>query len=393
MYRRIRPATVGAAAAPAGAPSGYTPLDVAKLYDFPQETGKGQCIAIIELGGGFQQADLQQYFSQLGVNMPSVTAVSVGSGVNSPTGDPNGPDGEVMLDIEVAGGVAPDASVVVYFAPNTNQGFAEAIMAAVHDTTHRPSVISISWGGPETRWPVTGRRMMNQAIQAGLAMGITTFVASGDNGSSDGLPGRSGRVDFPASSPYAVGCGGTRLVSQGGSIVSEVVWNDPGDGATGGGVSAFFPVPSYQQSVHPISANPAHRPGRGVPDVAGNASPVSGYEIRVDGQTGIIGGTSAVAPLWAGLLALVQEGLGKSAAPLQPSIYANPGAFRDITAGNNGIYRAAPGWDPCTGLGSPNGAALLKALSGSSGSSSGGSSGHEARAAESASKSSRQRSG
>ncbi len=360
VYRMSKPS------ARAAVGTGYSPLEVANLYDFPPGTGRGQCIALIELGGGFRQADLDQYFGQLGVTPPKVTAVSVGSGANNPTGNPNGADGEVMLDIEVAGSIAPGASIVVYFAPNTNQGFAEAVQAAVHDRTHRPSVISISWGASEGRWPLSARRMMNQAIQAGLAMGVTTFVAAGDNGSSDGLPGPRARVDFPASCRAAVGCGGTKLVARGGSIAGEVVWNDPGDGATGGGVSAIFGVPPYQLSVNPVSANPAHIPGRGVPDVAGNASPLTGYDILVDGQTGVIGGTSAVAPLWAGLLARIQEGLGHSAAPLLPSLYANPGAFRDITVGNNGAYHAGQGWDACTGLGSPNGTTLMTALSSAS---------------------------
>lgn len=349
--------------AAAATPQTYTSPQVADLYQFPQGTdGSGQSIGIVELGGGFRQAELDQYFQSLGVSPPAVTAVSVHGASNAPTGNPGGPDGEVMLDIEVIGSTAPGADIVVYFGPNTDQGFAATVLAAIHDTTHQPSIISISWGGPEDRWPPQAIQAMNQAIRAGLAMGVTVFAAAGDSGSSDGLPGCLSHVDFPASSPYAVGCGGTRLTGSGTTITSETAWNDPGDGATGGGVSRFFPVPSYQSSIRPVSANPAHLPGRGVPDVAGNASPTTGYEILVDGQSGPIGGTSAVAPLWSALLARIQQQLGHSAAPLLPAIYALPGGFRDITVGNNGAYRAGPGWDACTGLGSPNGSALASGL-------------------------------
>jgi kumamolisin len=342
----------------------YTPPQVAELYEFPSGTdGTGQSIGIIELGGGFQQSDLDQYFQGLGISpSPTVTAVPVQGGSNRPTGSPLGPDAEVMLDIEIIGSIAPKAKIAVYFGPNTDNGFAATLLAAIHDTTHRPSIISISWGAPEYRWPAQARFAMNEALLAGLAMGVTVFVAAGDSGSSDGGPSWFAQVDFPASSPLAVGCGGTRLIGSGTTIASETVWNDPGDGATGGGVSGIFAVPPFQSSIGPVSANPAHRPGRGVPDVAGNASPTSGYEILVDGQSEVVGGTSAVAPLWSGLLARLQQQLGHSAAPLLPAIYATSNGFRDITVGSNGAYHAGPGWDPCTGLGSPNGSALLSAL-------------------------------
>jgi kumamolisin len=344
--------------------SGNTPVQIANLYNFPADAdGSGQCVGILEFGGGFRQSDLDQYFGGLGITPPSVTAVSVAGGANYPTG-PNGPDVEVMLDIEVVGSVAPGANIVVYFAPNTEMSFGLALLAAIHDTTHNPSIISLSWGAPEITWPAQARRMVNLALLSGLAMGVTVFVAAGDSGSRDGLPWPYAFVDFPASSPFAVGCGGTKLLASGGSITSETVWNDPMDGATGGGVSALFPVPSYQSTISPTSTNPGHRAGRGVPDVSGDASPITGYEVLVDGQTALVGGTSAVAPLWSGLLARVQQKLGHSVAPFLPAIYGQAGAFRDITVGNNGAYSAGPGWDACTGLGSPNGAELVTALSG-----------------------------
>lgn len=344
----------------------YTPPEVATAYGFPPGlTGAGESVAIVELGGGFRESDLSAYFSSLGLAPPSVQAISVDGGENQP-GQPTGPDGEVMLDIEIVGGVAPGAAIAVYFAPNTDQGFIDAVSAAAHDTTNRPSVISISWGGPESTWTVQAMNQMEQAFTSAAAMGVTVTVAAGDNGSTDGVSDGLQHVDFPASAPHALGCGGTHLDAHGSTIVAESVWNDgPGQGATGGGVSDVFPVPSYQdQASVPPSANPGGHVGRGVPDVAGDADPDSGYSVRVDGETIPIGGTSAVAPLWAGLVALLNEGLGRPVGWLQPFLYSSAatGALRDIVDGSNGAYSAAPGWDACTGLGSPKGAALLAAM-------------------------------
>jgi kumamolisin len=195
-------------------------------------------------------------------------------------------------------------------------------------------------------------------------------VAAGDNGSSDGVNDGKAHVDFPASSPYALGCGGTRLDSSGGQVTDEVVWNESaaGEGATGGGISDFFPLPTWQANAHiPPSINDRHS-GRGVPDVAGDADPQTGYQIYVDGQSSPIGGTSAVAPLWAGLIALVNQRRGKAVGYLNPYLYqqyaqlAQSKALRDVTSGNNGGYTAGNGWDACTGLGAPDGALLLQAL-------------------------------
>jgi kumamolisin len=358
---RIRPiGNVNWHAAAGGAVS-YSPLEVAALYDFPSGTGNGECVALIELGGGFRPADLDTYFKGLGIEPPSVVAVSVDHGKNSPTGDANGPDGEVMLDVEVVGAIAPQAKIAVYFAPNTDAGFLDAITTAIHDTTHTPSVISISWGGPESTWTAQAMTAMDEAFQAAVAMGITVCVASGDNGSGDGVNDGADHVDFPASSPYALACGGTSLLGVENSISSEVVWNDgASNGASGGGISSFFPVSSWQ-----AGASAANSKGqsvaltkRGVPDVAGNADPQTGYDVRIDGTNTVIGGTSAVAPLWAALIARINQVSGKPAGYLNPQLYKNPKALRDITRGSNGDYEATAGWDACTGLGSPNGGAF-----------------------------------
>ena len=347
----------------AAAGTSYTPVQVAQLYQFPQgASAAGQTIGIIELGGGYRTADLTAYFKGLGQKAPQVTVVSVDNGKNSPS-TPSSADGEVMLDIEVSAAVAPGAKIVVYFAPNTDQGFIDAIGTAVHDTTNSPGVISISWGGPESSWTAQALSALDAACQSAAALGITITVASGDNGSTDG--GTGNNVDFPASSPHVLACGGTKLSGNGSTITSEVVWNEQatGEGASGGGVSNVFPLPSWQANAN-VPAPSVSTGGRGVPDVAGDADPETGYQIRVDGQSMVIGGTSAVAPLWAGLIALNNQQNGKTAGFIQPQIYAAKGAsaFNDIVSGNNGAFSAGPGWDPCTGLGSPIGAKLIALL-------------------------------
>lgn len=353
--------------ATAGATS-YTPLQVAAAYEFPTGTdGSGQVIAIIELGGGYAASDLDSYFSSLGIAVPSVTSVGVDGAVNTAGQAPNGADPEVLLDLEVAGSVAPGAAQVVYFTPNTDRGFVDAVTDAAHAAT-TPTAMSISWGQSEDSWTAQSRTALDEALADAAALGITVCVASGDNGSSDG-ESSGNHVDFPASDPNVLGCGGTHLVVDAatGAATSEVVWNDGASGgATGGGVSDVFPLPSWQANAGvPALANGT---GRGVPDVAGNADPQTGYQIVVDGQQEVVGGTSAVAPLWAALVARLAQAAGTRLGLVQTKLYpgASPGVdaagFGDITSGDNGAYTAGPGWDACTGLGSPRGSALLARL-------------------------------
>ncbi len=353
------------AAQPNAANISYTPPQVAQLYGFPAAAkATGQTIGIIELGGGFRAADVTAYFKNLGLPAPTVTAVLVDKAKNAP-GKPSGPDGEVMLDIEVCASVAPGAKIAVYFAPNTDQGFVDAIATAVHDKTNKPSVISISWGGPESSWTAQAMTALDAACQTAAALSVTITVASGDNGSSDGVTDGANHVDFPASSPHVLGCGGTKLTGSGTTISSEVVWNETAsnEGAGGGGVSNFFPLPAWQKNAN-VPAPTVTGGGRGVPDVSGDADPATGYQVRVDGQSSVIGGTSAVAPLWAGLIALANAQNKAPAGFINPVIYTAGAkkAFRDITQGNNGAFSAGPGWDACTGLGSPIGTAVIAAV-------------------------------
>jgi kumamolisin len=365
----------------------YSPNQVADIYQFPAgTTGAGQTIAVIELGGGFSTSDLDAYFGGLGIPVPAISAVGVDGASNAPGSDPTGADVEVALDIDVIGAAAPGATQVVYFAPNSgDQGFVDAISEAAQ-ASPAPIAISISWGQSEDSWTAQGRAAMDAAMADAAALGITVCAASGDNGSGDAVKDGQPHVDFPASSPYALGCGGTKLLADPstGAISSEVVWNETAsnEGAGGGGVSDQFPLPSWQASAG-VPAQAGGSPGgsggssgssgssgRGVPDVAGNADPTTGYQIYSDGKAQVVGGTSAVAPLWAALVSRLAEATGQRFGLIQPALYAGvtPGAdvagFRDITSGNNGAYAAGPGWDACSGLGSPDGTVLLTRLKG-----------------------------
>lgn len=311
-----------------------TAQQVAKAYHYPTGvTGKGFTCGIVELGGGFGSADLEA----CGIDPARVTAVEVGAGRNKSDG-PNGADGEVLLDIEVVAEVAPGAQIKVYFGANTDSGFLAAIQRACAEC----DVVSISWGGPESSWTSQVMTAYDVAFQQAKAAGVTVFCASGDSGADDGT-GRA-TVDFPASSPNVVGCGGTRLtLDANGERAAEVTWDDNDTtSATGGGVSGFFP-------------------GRQVPDVAGNADPQTGYEVVIDGGQYVIGGTSAVAPLYAGLTLLLLEAVG-SRFDFLGTVMANPGVCFDVVAGDNGAYRAGPGRDQTTGFGVVDGDHLLTVL-------------------------------
>jgi kumamolisin len=372
-------------------PTSYSPPQVGAIYSFPTGLdGSGQTIGLIELndvnsqgdatGAGYSTSDLNTFFKNLGLATPTITAVGVDGGANVPGKDVNA-DTEVTLDIEVAGSIAPGANIAVYFGTNTDDGFIQALTAAVHDDVRKPSVISISWGQAEETATSQMLQGLEQALEEAAAVGVSVCVAAGDNGSADELLAQwdhKPHVDFPASSTYSLACGGTTLVaSSAANAPVETAWNEGASGgATGGGVSNFFPKPSYQANTNiPAPANSAG--GRGVPDVSGNADPYSGYAVFVEGKAQVVGGTSAVAPLWAGLLARVNQKLGKAVGFINALIYAQgaASAFHDVTEGNNDIYDdlkgkfpAGPGWDPCTGQGTPDGAAVMVMLTGQAGS-------------------------
>ncbi len=343
----------------------YTADQLAALYDFPAGyDGRGRSIGLIELGGGFRHADLQAYFRRLRLPVPQVVVKRVNGARNRPLGRPWSADSEVLLDLEVAGGAAPGARLVVYFAPNDDRGFIDALKAAVHDREHDLSVLSISWGRPEDEWSPSARDAFNEVLHEAALLGVTVLASAGDQGASAGRS--SGlAVEFPASSPYVLACGGTRLRATRARIRDESVWNDlsRGFGATGGGVSAVFARPGYQRAAR-VPAGPRRRTGRGVPDVAADADPETGHLVRVDGRWLRLGGTSAVAPLWAGLVARLGQALDARLGLLGPTLYRlrRARALRAVLRGDNGGYSARPGWSACTGLGTPRGTTLLRAL-------------------------------
>jgi kumamolisin len=267
-------------------------------------------------------------------------------------------DGAVTQDIEVAAAVAPGVTIALYIAPNTARGFQDALSTAIHDQLNKPSVLSIGWGNSEANWTAQSMENFHQMAQEAALLGITIVAASGDNGSSNGINDGKNHVDFPASCPHVLAVGGTRLMASNGSIEDETAWSDgPNGGATGGGFSTVFQRPMWQAAVVTQS-------GRGVPDVAGNADPDTGYNILVDGQHEMVGGTSSVVPLWAGLIVVLNQKLNRRLGFVNPLLYNidQQQGFRDITIGNNGAYTSTYGWDCLTGLGSPLGAQLLQAL-------------------------------
>lgn len=344
------------------ASTSYLPNEVADLYHFPKENmGTGQSVGIIELGGGLDLQDNSQYYKDHGLKEPKIQLVGV-DGAKSTTG--SDADGEVALDTQIIGAIAPEANQQLIFAPNSDQGFIDAITRATFAEKGevQNSAISISWGAAENNWTDQATKNMDAAFKKAALKGISVFAASGDNGSTDGSSDGKHYADYPSSDPFVTGTGGTKLERNG----KEVTWNDgAGGGATGGGISEKFPVPDFQKGVHlPANANKHGKAGRGDPDIAGDASPTTGYKVRYGGSEDVVGGTSAVAPLYAALMMRVNGALGHPVGYLNPILYNNgkSGIFKDITEGNNGGYKAGPGWDAATGWGSIDGQKFLDLL-------------------------------
>jgi kumamolisin len=353
------------------APYSHTAAELAEIYDFPLIPGGGRgtsiTVGIAELGGAVHRADLAAFTAR----HPRLRVIEEAVQGWGPLSDPFGPDTEVALDWQVIAGVlarcAPEADVqiVIKYAPNTDRGFSN-LEAAFATDGRDYAAVSTSWGGPEDRWTPLAMDAMDRAFRLGAVRGIVHSVAAGDNGSTDGRVDGRQHADHPASAPSAVGCGGTRLITEGGRRVSEQAWNElgVGQGATGGGVSAHFAVPRYQSVAGIRPAGVDGVAGRGVPDVAGNADPLTGYVIHHRGVDTVVGGTSAVAPLWTALFALIATATDHRLGDVLPNLYAaRTRGFTDITSGDNGAYRARVGWDPATGLGAPSGRALLDTLS------------------------------
>jgi kumamolisin len=349
-FKLRKPAKRGEVAAAAGVPWSVPALCAA--YNWPTGLAGGGVIAIVELGGGWVISDIAAFFQSVSQPTPSITDVSVDGTQNTPgqSGSAGDADYEVALDIEVAGAsyyaaTGQTATIRVYWS----QDIGAAVELATQDGC---DVCTISWGSDEANWGNTAAEQMETDAQTATAAGMVVFAASGDNDSSDG--GQTpANVDCPSSCPHIVGCGGTNKTT-----TTETVWNDnPGqtDGeGTGGGYSTIFPVQAFQIGAPPAPAGTQFGTGRMIPDVSADADPNTGYEIFVRGSSTVVGGTSAVAPLYAGLFAAFGTKLGF----VTPTLWQNQSAFNDITVGSNGLYNAAVGPDPCSGIGSPIGASI-----------------------------------
>lgn len=360
----------------------FMPAELARMYSFPEGDAAGQTIALLEFGGGVERDDLTAYFAALGMPEPAVTVIGVHGTPTDPAADPASTD-EVMLDIEIAGALAPGAHIVCYFSSFDEKGMIDAIAAAISDPINKPSVISISWGWAENQlfqdsvvWSPAAIDHVNHSFLAAALMGISVCVATGDAGLEAQMNDGHAHVTFPASSPYVLAVGGTKLEADGSGeavvVAGESVWNaGPGYG-TGGGVSDYTPRPAWQEGVTPASINPGAFAGRSIPDVAAHAAFDPGYYVHTDGAPSGIGGTSASAPLWAALLARINKAIGGRVGNFNALLYKSygpGGVLRDITVGDNdtegrmkGLFAAGPGWDACTGWGVPDGVKLLAAI-------------------------------
>jgi kumamolisin len=369
-----------------GVPSSwYRSGELAAHYNYPPGDGGGQTVGLLEFGGGYFPADLQEYCRLANVAVPTVTAVST-DGISTSAKD--GAEGEVMLDVEVVAGVCPQAKILVYFAHWTEQGWITALDAAIHDAQNNPGVLSVSWGSFEDTdiWTAQAMQQIDQTLLEAAHLGVTVCIAAGDDGSSDADMDGHAHVDFPAASQYVLSVGGTTVPTKG-STQPDIVWFE-GDGlradnggSTGGGVSAVTPRPSWQSNINVTSVNPGAIVGRVIPDLAANADwTASPYLLVVDGQAEPNGGTSAASPLVAALIALLNskrppdDRVGYLTPVLyQPRNGASTGptvgtlGCTDVVSGNNttaqaGGYSAGPGYDAASGWGTPNGVKLQAAL-------------------------------
>ncbi len=362
----------------------YVPSELATHYNFPAGDGHGETVGLLEFGGGYFANDLKKFCALADIQAPpKVTTISTDG---TATDSRDGAEGEVMLDIEVIAGTCPRAHIAVYFAQWTEQGWITALDAAVHDDTHKPGIVSVSWGNAEDNdiWTVSAINQVNETLHEAALLGMTVCVAAGDDGSSDAVADGLAHVDFPASSPYVLSVGGTTIPYKGGSE-PDIAWKE-GDGlradnggSGGGGVSAVFARPAWQDAiaVHPV--NPGAMLGRCIPDIAANADwNASPYLLVVDGQAQPNGGTSAASPLMASLLTRINASrvaAGRARVGyVTPVLYEMAGAITigeagctDVTEGDNvtdqaGGYRAGPGYDAVSGWGTPDGQALAALL-------------------------------
>ena len=366
----------------AASESCYLPSQLAAHYNFPPGDGAGQTVGLLEFGGGYFESDLKHFCQSAKISLPTVKPISAdGTATNAR----DGAEGEVMLDVEVVAGACPKATIAVYFAQFTEEGWVAVLDKALQDKANNPRILSVSWGYAEKAetWTKAAMKQVNEALKEAAMLGVTVCVAAGDDGSSDALQDGHAHVDFPSSSPYVLAVGGTTIPVKGGSK-PDIVWFE-GDGlradnggSTGGGVSAVFPRPSWQHGIEVKSVNPQAIVGRCVPDLAANADwNASPYLLVVDGGAQPNGGTSAATPLVAALIARINahRDPGNPVGYLTPLLYqaaaggptVGAAGCTDIVDGGNktakvGGYSAGAGYDAVSGWGTPNGVALMQAI-------------------------------
>lgn len=353
---------------------GLLPSEIAKLYGIATGgLGDGQCIAVIEPSGGYDPADVATACAAMNVPVPKLIDINVGGGANRPGVDPRA-DQEVALDIQVIAGIAPKATIAVYFTDLNEPGLVAGLTEAVHGTKARPNVIVVTWGEPEEFWPPEVRPSFDAVLHDAMRLGITVVATAGDDLATERMNDGKVHVNYPGSSPYVLSCGGTEitLTADRSAIANEVAWNEGGQRGTGGGISPTYAVPAFQTKAGLPGSRNDDKPGRGVPDVAAAAARTNGYRVFL-GSNQIVGsGTSAVAPLWGAFIALINELIvrksgGQPLGFVNPQLYQAPKLLKVITSGNNmdrfGLgYAARNGWSACTGLGSPNGADITESL-------------------------------
>jgi hypothetical protein len=333
---------------------------LAELYRFPKNLdGAGQCIGIIHLGDMPDMSGLKTYCTELGVQTPQIDIViaEVKRGATLIHGRDH-----LMLSMQVCASVAPAARQVIYVAQSTSAGFVAAIEAAASDEENNPCVLLLAWGSAESSWTAEAMAAVDNAILSATKRGITVCCATGNAGATCGMSDGTAHVSFPASSPYALACGCTSLQYRDGIPIGEIAW-DRG----GGGFSEVFPAPNWQTETSPEQWSSSGMIGRGIPDVSAHAGldhPIRAY---LSETWTAVGGSTASSALWAALIALINQGVGERFA-FTPELFHRhfgpAGTLNDIVSGRNGkhpgpSYSASPGWDPCTGWGTPNGAALL----------------------------------